>query len=169
MNLEAIDIIYIIIIFVLGLSGFKKGFFSQLFTIIGIVLGLFLGYFFSDDLGEVIIKYINIDNWSPLVSFVIIFLGIVIICNFLNKAFKDTLEALGAQGMDKIFGFLFGASQGVIICVGITALLTFQSFIDPSEIFEGSSIGAVFCDFLPKLENLLPQTKDFLETIEKEL
>lgn len=169
MNLEAIDIVFIVLIFIFALSGFKKGFFSQLFTIIGLVLGLFFAYFFSDELSEKLVNLIGDGKWNNLISFTLILIIVLIIFKLLNKAFKESLEALGVQGMDKIFGFLFGAVQGVIICIGITACITFQSYLDPGDILYESTLGSIFSDFLPKIEKILPQTKEFVETLEKEI
>ncbi len=169
MNLEAIDIVFIVLIFVLALNGFKKGFFSQLFSIIGLVLGLLSAYFFSDDLSQRLIEYIDVGKWNNLVSFILILLLVVIIFRLLNKAFKESLEALGAQGMDKIFGFLFGACLGLVVCIGITVLITLQSFVDPGEILVDSTLGSIFSDFLPKIEKIIPQSKDLIETLEKEI
>lgn len=163
MNLEVIDIIYIIIILVMAFHGFKKGFFSQLFSIVGVIVGLFVAYFFSDDLSPKISEWFGEGKWNNLISFVLLFVVFFGICQLLNKAFKDSLEALGAQGIDKIFGFIFGSAQGFIVIIGVTFLLTAQPIFDPTPIFQDSSIGNWALSVIPELEKIYPDAKEFLE------
>lgn len=166
MNLEVIDIIYIVIVLVMAFHGFKKGFFSQLFSIIGLIVGLFVAYFFSDDLSPKVAEIIGEGKWNNLISFILLFIVFFGICQLLNKAFKSSLEALGAQGIDKIFGFSFGLAQGWIIVTGITILLTAQPFFDPSPIFKNSTIGNKIISIIPDLEKIYPDAKETLENLD---
>lgn len=163
MNLEVIDIIYIIIILIMAFYGFKKGFFSQLFTIVGLIVGLFVAYFFSDDLSPKLTEWFGGGRWNDLISFIILFVVFFSVCQFLNRIFKNSLEALGAQGIDKIFGFIFGSAQGLIIVIGITFLLTAQPIFDPTPIFENSTIGNWTLSVIPELEKIYPDTKEFID------
>lgn len=165
MSLKAIDIVFIVVVLILGLNGFRKGFFSQLFSIIGVVLGLFLAYFFSDDLSLVLEGIIGKNKWLNMISFAAIFIGIVIVCGILNKIFKSTLETLGAQGMDRIFGFFFGVVQGWILCIAFTALLIFQPFFDPEKMIKESVIASKIADFLPKIEKIMPEQDEIIKNV----
>lgn len=165
MSLKAIDIVFIVVVLILGLNGFRKGFFSQLFTIIGVVLGLLIAYFFSDNLSVIVEGIIGKNKWNNMISFVVLFLGIVIVCGILNRIFKSTLETLGAQGMDRIFGFFFGVFQGWVICIAFTALLIFQPFVDPDKIIKESVIASKIAEFLPKIEKILPQSNEIINNV----
>lgn len=163
MNLEIIDIIYIIIILIMAFYGFKKGFFSQLFTIVGLIVGLFIAYFFSDDLSAKLTEWLGGVQWNNLISFILLFVVFFALCQLLNKVFKNSLVVLGAQGIDKIFGFIFGSAQGLIIVIGVTFLLTAQPLFDPTPIFENSTIGNWTLSVIPTLEKIYPDTKDFID------
>lgn len=169
MNLEIIDIVFIVLILIMGFAGFKVGFFSQIITIVGIIIGLFLGYFFCDDLSIYLVKVIGEHDINNLISFIIIFIVTLIVSLLINKLTKTTLENLGAGGFNKILGFSFGMIQGVIICIGVTALLTIQPFWDPEPIFLNSILGSRFIEILPELEKILPSSEEFLNSIGTEI
>lgn len=169
MSLEVIDIIFTVIILLVGFGGFKKGFFSQLITIVGIISGLFFAYFFSDDLSPYISNVIGEKVWINIVSFILIFVVVILITLLLNKIFKSALEKLGTEGLDRVLGFSFGLVQGLFICIGITALLTIQPFFDPDPIFRDSIIGGKIISALPELEKLFPETDMFLNNMDESL
>lgn len=163
MNFEVIDIVYIIIILLVGFSGFKKGFFSQVVTILGVILGLVLAYSLSDDLVPKISKIIGKHDWNNLLAFVLIFVGIILLSYLLNILLKESLEKLGSEGLDKVLGFTFGLIQGLVLCIGITYLLAVQPLVDPEPIFEDSIIGSKLVQVLPKLEKLIPEAGEYLD------
>lgn len=169
MNLEAIDIIYIIIVLVMAFHGFKKGFFSQLFIIVGLVFGLLVAYLFADDLSPTISEIVGEGKWNNMISFIIIFVLFFGICQLLNKAFKSSLESLGAQGIDKIFGFSFGLAQGWIIVTAITFILTMQPIFDPTPIFQDSTIGNKIISLIPDLEKIYPDAKEYIESLDVDI
>ena len=169
MSFKIIDIVYIVVILILGFAGLKRGFFTQIITIVGIIVGLFCAYFLSDDLSPYIAKVIGERDFNNLISFILIFVTALLLSMLLNKIFKKTLNELGAEGLDKILGLSFGLIQGIFICIGVTALLTFQPLFDSEPIFTDSLIGSKFLSVLPQLEKLLPNVQDFLGNMETEV
>jgi len=166
MSFKVIDIIFIVVILILGFTGLKKGFFTQIVTILGIIIGLFVAYFFSDDLSPLISKIIGIREWNNLIAFIIILAVIILFSQLLNKAVKESLNQIGAEGLDKILGFIFGLVQGLFICIGLTTLITIQPFFDPEPIFRDSTLGSWILSVLPQLEKLLPNAQELLENLE---
>lgn len=169
MSFKVIDIIFIVVILILGFNGLKKGFFPQLITIIGILVGLFCAYFYCDDLAPYISKIIGERDMNTLISFILIFVVILLLSMLLNKMLKETLSDLGAEGVDKVLGLFFGLIQGVFICIVITLLLTVQPLFNPEPIFTDSLIGSKFLKVIPQIEEILPEAQDFLDNLETEV
>lgn len=168
MSFAVIDIVFIVIILVIGFTGLKRGFFTQLITIIGLAVGLFSAYFFSDDLSPYLMKVVGEQPWLNLLSFILILVVILLLTALSDKILDNTLEGLGADGLDKILGFVFGAIQGTFLCIGITALLLLIP-VDTINIFEGSMIGSKFVEILPELEKILPNTEEIMENFGTEI
>lgn len=166
MSLQIIDIIFIIIILLVGFGGFKKGFFSQIITIVGIILGLFLAYFLSDDLSPYLGNIIGEHSFNNMVSFILILLVSLLVTMLVNKIFKTTMENMGSEGIDKILGFIFGLVQGLFICIALTAFLTIQPLVNPEIIFSNSIFGNKIISVLPELEKILPEPEVFKNNIE---
>ncbi|QEN06310.1 CvpA family protein [Thiospirochaeta perfilievii] len=169
MSFKLIDIIFIIIILLMGFGGLKKGFFTQIVTILGLIIGLFFAYFFSDDLSPYISKVIGERPSNTLLSFILIFLVSILISMLINKILKHSLEEIGAGGLDKVLGLFFGFIQGFFICIIVTLLLTVQPLFDPSPIFNNSVLGSLIVSILPQIESLLPSTQSFIESIGTEV
>ncbi|QEN06316.1 hypothetical protein EW093_17035 [Thiospirochaeta perfilievii] len=58
MSFKLIDIIFIIIILLMGFGGLKRVFYPDSYNL-GLIIGLFFAYFFSDDL-----SHISQGNWG---------------------------------------------------------------------------------------------------------
>ena len=109
---------------------------------------------------------IGIREWNNLIAFIIILAVIILFSQLLNKAVKESLNQIGAEGLDKILGFIFGLVQGLFICIGLTTLITIQPFFDPEPIFRDSTLGSWILSVLPQLEKLLPNAQELLENLE---
>lgn len=169
MSLQIIDIIFIVMILLVGFSGLRRGFFSQIITIVGVAAGLFLAYFLSDDLVPYVSGFIGEREWVTVLSFVLIFVATILVTLLINKIFKTTIENMGNEGIDKILGFIFGLVQGLFICITLTALLTIQPLINPEPIFRDSIIGNRIISALPQLEKMLPESNIFRNAMETDV
>jgi len=122
MEINYFDLVASIIILLLGLKGILNGFFKEVFGLIGIVGGLFIASRFGDGVGE----YLNtlIFNFSSpsAVSFMgflttlAIFWFLMILIGY---AFKRLSIMSGLGPIDKILGFVFGASKFFLIAAVI--------------------------------------------------
>ena len=118
MEFNYFDLIVSIIILFLGLKGILNGFFKELFGLIGIVGGIFIASRFASEVGQqlstLIFKFesssaINFTGFLvTLAIFWLIMLGI-------GQLFKKLSIMSGLGPIDKILGFLFGASKFFLI------------------------------------------------------
>lgn len=122
MDINYFDLVASVIILLLGLKGIINGFFKELFGLIGIVGGLFIASRFGDTTGE----YLNtlIFNFSSpsAVSFMgflttlALFWFLMILIGY---AFKKLSILSGLGPIDKVLGFVFGASKFFLIAAVI--------------------------------------------------
>ena len=122
MEFSYFDLVASIIILFLGLKGIINGFFKEVFGLIGIVGGIFVASRVGDSVGQtlsdIIFKFENgaaISFTGFLVTFALFWLLMII----LGYAFKKLSSLSGLGPMDKILGFVFGASKFFLIAAVI--------------------------------------------------
>lgn len=122
MEFNYFDIIASIIILLLGLKGILNGFFKEVFGLLGIVGGIFIASRVGNDVGQylsdIIFKFqnsaaINFTGFLvTLATFWLLMIGV-------GYAFKKLSKMSGLGPIDKILGFVFGASKFFLIAAVI--------------------------------------------------
>jgi len=145
MEMNYFDLIIAAVILLLGLKGILNGFFKELFGLIGIVGGIFI----ASRVGESVGLYLNdlvfhfessaaVNFTGFLVTLVLFWLLMLL----LGYGFKK-LSALSGLGLvDRIFGFIFGASKFFFIAAVIAfSLNNIKALKDPlASAFEKSKL-----------------------------
>jgi len=122
MDFNYFDIVAAIIILLLGLKGILNGFFKEVFGLVGIIGGIFIasrvGNVVGHYLSNMIFKFSNesaIDFTGFLVTLAA-FWALMILIGF---AFKKLSSLSGLGPIDRILGFIFGASKFFLIAAVI--------------------------------------------------
>lgn len=123
MDFNYFDIIAGIIILLLGLKGILNGFFKEIFGLIGIIGGIFVASRVGNEVGtylsNLIFKFSNesaIDFTGFLVTLALFWILMIII----GFIFKKLSSLSGLGPLDKILGFIFGASKFFLIAAVIS-------------------------------------------------
>lgn len=118
MEFNYFDLVIAVIILLLGLKGIINGFFKELFGLIGIIGGIFVASRAGDSVGKYLSDMIfKFDNSSAisftgfLATLAVFWLGMIL----LGILFKKLSALSGLGGVDKLLGFLFGASKFFLI------------------------------------------------------
>ncbi len=122
MEFNYFDLDVSIVILLLGLKGIINGFFKEIFGLIGIIGGIFIASRVGDSVGEYLSNLIfKFDNTSAIsftgfLATLAIFWLLMIVAGMLFKKLSS-LSGLGA--VDKLLGFVFGASKFFLIAAVI--------------------------------------------------
>jgi len=122
MEINYFDLVAAVIILLLGLKGIVNGFFKEIFGLIGIIGGIFVASRIGESVGEELNALIF--NFSSPAA--ISFLGFLTTLAFfwllmvaLGFIFKKLSSLSGLGPVDKILGFVFGASKFFLIAAVI--------------------------------------------------
>ena len=122
MEFNYFDLVVSIIILFLGLKGIINGFFKEVFGLIGIIGGIFIASRFGDEVGQNLSDFIFKFESHAAISFTgfIATLSLFwIVMIVIGYAFKKLSSLSGLSPIDRIFGFIFGASKFFLIAAVI--------------------------------------------------
>lgn len=101
----AIDIIYAILLLLAFIHGFRKGLIHSIVSIVALVIGIMAAVHFSQLASVYIDKWLNISSqYLPLISFIIVFIGIYLLFRLLEKALEGFFKLLQLNFINKMAG-----------------------------------------------------------------
>lgn len=130
-NISTFDLIVVTITLILGLKGLFRGFIKEVFGILGIIGAIFVASRISTEVGNAIAPILAIQNEATikLIGFATALIGFWLIIYVIGSIISKIFAASGLGIIDRIFGFLFGASKIFLIFSVIAyALYQVQSF-----------------------------------------
>ena len=139
MEINYFDLVASVIILLLGLKGIINGFFKEVFGLIGIVGGLFIASRVGKDVGtflnDLIFSFTSPSaiNFLGFLTTLALFWLLMILIGFI---FKKLSSISGLGPLDKILGFVFGASKFFLIAAVIAhatySIQAVKSILEPS-------------------------------------
>lgn len=117
MNLNYLDIIIIVLMFVFGVTGWRKGIIIEAATLLGLGLGLYGAFHFSDFTAQELVNYVEINpKYLGVISFIVTFIVVALVVNLLGRLLSKVVKNLNLGFIDKLGGFLVGLAKGVLLC-----------------------------------------------------
>lgn len=105
-----IDIIALVVLAIAVWKGLQKGLIVSLFSFIGIFVGAAAALKLSGMTGQYLLTHFpNLGAWVPLLSFILVFSGVVILVRLLAAFIEKTLEWSMMGWANKLGGILFFA------------------------------------------------------------
>jgi len=118
MELNYFDLVVGIIILLLGLKGIINGFFKELFGLVGIIGGIAVASRMGDKVGKILsdalLKLPN-DAAISFTGFLATLAAFWLAMVFIGFVFKKLSSMSGLGPVDRLFGFIFGASKFFLI------------------------------------------------------
>lgn len=113
--MKTLDVILIIPLVFGAVVGYKKGLLLEVFGILAFVLAIIGGF----KLMELGMSYLSeyfegIDHLLPFISFLVIFIAIILLVNMLGKLVKKMVDMTLLGGVDKFAGAIVGIMKWAI-------------------------------------------------------
>ena len=126
-----IDIIILVPVAWFAFSGFRKGLIIEVTTLIGLFLGIYAGVYFSDYVSGLLVSWFGFNsNYSSIISFTIVFIGIIIMIYILAKSLEKVVNLTALGVFNKIGGAFFGVLKMIFI---ISLLIYIFNKIDDQQ------------------------------------
>ena len=112
-----LDIIIVIILFIFGFKGLKKGLIYEVVSLAAFAIGIWGAMHFSDFTAARLTEFIEINpKYINTVAFILTFILLVIFVNLIGKLVAKLIRTLNLGFINKIGGFLFGVAKGILLC-----------------------------------------------------
>lgn len=173
--MNTFDLIILLILGILGIKGLFKGMVLEIFTLIGLLIGYLVALRFKSDLAGWIQDWIHLpDMVINTVSFLLIFMLIIILCRFVAGRIRQLVKWTFLGWVDRGGGMLIGLFKGAIIASLLVLLI---SIIPLSERIEkekqSSLLFSPVSTVAPAVFNIIktafPKTEDFYREVKQGL
>lgn len=151
-----LDVVLVIAIGFATWNGFRNGFIRELVSIAAVILAIPVAGVFYDDMFPKVLPIVDNRNLAALISFIAIFLGVIIGGQVAAHLLKRTAELLNLGVLDRLAGGTFGFLKAVFITQALLiALVTFPS-PDLRKSIDHSAVARNLIDTAPAIRAFLP-------------
>lgn len=130
MNLNILDIIFIVVIVTSVVFGFVKGFIRELFSLVFFIIAVVLSFLYYFEAGNVFLKQIKNRDMANFVGFILIFISVLLVGSLVTHVIKRIFVIGPLKSIDRILGGAFGLLRGILI----SAILVFGLISFPVDI-----------------------------------
>jgi membrane protein required for colicin V production len=156
MNISVIDIIFLLLLALLIIRCYLKGFVSELFSMAAIILGILSSLFFYKNGGE----FLRNTFWPEMkiipeiIAFIALFVIVFIVIKILESILKGIIEKVSLGGIDRFLGTILGLMEGIAVISLILFLLKVQPLFDPSSILSDSVFAGILLPLITGSESV---------------
>ena len=171
-----IDLIFAVILIIAVIKGLRKGLAVALFSIVAFIIGLAAAMKLSAVVAVYLQKNVAVSNhWLPFISFIIVFLVVVVLVNLGGKLVEKTFEMAFLGWANRLGGAIFY----MILYIIIFSIFLFyaekinllkQDTISNSVAYPyikswGPAVINTFGKFIPLFKDSFQQLESFFETL----
>ncbi|MGK7394782.1 MAG: CvpA family protein [Candidatus Cyclobacteriaceae bacterium M3_2C_046] len=157
--MQVIDLILIILLLIGGYHGYKKGLLLEVIGLAALILAIIGGIkLLHWGIGLLAEYFDAYSSWVPLLAFILIFAGIIILVNILGRMLKNLLDLTLLGSIDNLAGALLGIFKwafGISVIIWVIDMLGFEF---PPDITEQSFL-------FSQVEQFAPQVIQYISTI----
>ena len=127
--MSIVDIILLICFIPALISGLRKGFISQVISIVSIIAGVWVSYKFSTEVGLWLGQHIEAaENILKLISFIVIMIAVFAGLALIGKLLEGLIKFVMLGWLNKLFGVIFALLKtGLIIGLLIMAFCSLNN------------------------------------------
>jgi len=170
--LNTVDLVILAILIFGAISGFRKGFVMEVISLLALIFAIFIGFkLLHEGINFLRDQFDLSGNFLPYLSFILLFIGTILLMNLVGKGLKSVLNMTLLGGVDNIAGGIFGLLKWSF---GISALLWIFNYfqINPLENYVDSAVVypiilSVAPTVVSVIAGILPISDDFFRSTEK--
>jgi membrane protein required for colicin V production len=124
------------------IMAFLRGIILELFSLGGLIAGILLASWNYKHVAIILERLITTPETAQIVAFLLIIIGIMVLCTLLGKALNRTAHTIGLGFFDRVLGALFGFARGCLF--GVAILMAIAAFLPHSAWIANSRLSSYF-------------------------
>jgi uncharacterized membrane protein required for colicin V production len=146
-----IDFCILLIIVFFGFLGLKRGLIQQIFSTISIILSIKISFYFYHDVSLLIDFDLISNSMQNIVSWIILFIISLYFFSIIrSKLISKIPNFLGVFLVDRIVGFFFGISIGLLI-IGIVMYILYFFGLPILELYPDGKLNKLLLIYLENI------------------
>ena len=144
---------------VLGLSmllGAWRGLVYEVLSVLGWAVSFFAAQWFAPSVAAILPLQSVSEPVRYAAGFVLVFVGVLVVCSLLTVAIKELVQAVGLRPIDRTLGAGFGILRGLILLLAATVVVNMTA-LKNSAWWQESSGAGVLNTALISIKPMLPE------------
>lgn len=154
------DIVMVGLILLSAVMGFARGFLKEVLSLATWAAAIGLALFYAPQTAEHLAEQIEDELVRRIAAFAGIFLCTLVAGGLLQWSIGRLVETTGLTGTDRLFGLVFGAGRGVLVC--LVGLIAIEPFAESTEWWQASVVAPELLAFKHVLLDVLGKTTEWL-------
>jgi membrane protein required for colicin V production len=156
-----------------AIAGFRKGLLIELIGIVAFIVAIIAGFKLMEVGITILAEYIvGYSELLPFLSFLIIFLAIILLINMLGKLLKNLIDMTLLGGFDKAAGALVGLVKwaiGISILLWLCSSFGFELPGQDEDLVLYPFLAELGPNIISKVDTILPFAQDMFDSIKEML
>jgi membrane protein required for colicin V production len=129
LQLNIADYVIVAVVAVSMLISLFRGFLKEFISLVVWVAGFWVAIEFYTALSEVLAPYITNVSVRLIISFIGLFLAVLILGSLFSYLLSFVVDKSGLGGFNRLLGMIFGCARGVLLVSVILLLISTTSFV----------------------------------------
>ena len=142
-SLNVFDWFLVAVVLYSTVVAFVRGFFREVFSLVGLVAGILLASWNYAILGDRLARWIP---WATaqIVAFLLIAILVMVLCGLAGKMLSTTAKSIGLGFFDRVLGGIFGLARGCLL--GVAILMAAAAFLPHEKFIRDSQLSDYFLE-----------------------
>jgi membrane protein required for colicin V production len=136
------DWFLIVILAFSTIAAFLRGLLQELFSLGGLIAGILLASWNYHSFAPLLTRFISDPAAANVVAFLLIAIGIMVLCTIAGRAMTRTASAIGLGFFNRLLGAAFGFARGCLI--GVAIMMAAAAFLPPTPWITNSHLAPYF-------------------------
>jgi membrane protein required for colicin V production len=136
------DWFLIVILAFSTIMAFVRGLLQELFSLGGLIAGILLASWNYHSFAPLLTRFISDPAAANVVAFLLIAIGVMVLCAIAGKALSRTASAIGLGFFNRLLGAVFGFARGCLI--GVAIMMAAAAFLPPTPWITNSHLAPYF-------------------------